>query len=277
MRLDAHQHFWHFTAAEYDWIDESMRMLRQDFLPDQLAPLLAKHRLDGTILVEARSSTRESAYCLELAAQHPFIKGVVGWLPILDPHAPAEIDRLAAQPLIKGLRQVVQGRPAGFMEGATFNANLRAVAARGLNFDLCLTATQLPEAIRLVDRHPQLTFVLDHIAKPVVQGPPPAEWRRDILALAKRDRVSCKFSGVVTEVPGREWTPELVRPYFDVVLDAFGPRRLMFGSDWPVCLLASEYSRWFEFVESCAAPLSPPERQRLLGDTCAEVYRLVRS
>lgn len=275
VKIDAHQHFWRYTAAEYDWIDDSMRAIRADFLPETLAPILQATGIDGTVAVQARQSLAETDWLLKLARRHDLIKAVVGWVPLADPAVAGILARFATNPKLKGVRHVVQGEPdPAFLEGAAFNEGLSAVTKAGLVYDLLILARQLPAAISLVDRHPHQRFVLDHIAKPVVQGAPPPEWRERIRELARRGNVSCKFSGVVTEVPGRKWTPQLLRPYFEVVLEAFGPRRLMFGSDWPVCLVASPYARWLEFVRSCTASLGTRDQDRILGGTAAEVYRL---
>jgi L-fuconolactonase len=274
MRIDAHQHFWRYTPEEYGWIDESMRAIRRDFLPPDLAPLLAAARLDGTVAVQARQTLAETHWLLGLALDHPLIKGVVGWVPLADPGIATTLDELARHPHLKGLRHVVQAEPAGFLDNPAFNAGIREITARGLTYDILIYAHQLEEATRFVDRHPSQRFVLDHLAKPLVSGPPPPAWRTALRALARRPNVACKFSGLVTEVPGRAWTPELLHPYFDVALEAFGPARLMFGSDWPVCLVAAGYAPWFAFVESCTAALSVSERQRILGGTAAEFYRL---
>jgi L-fuconolactonase len=170
---------------------------------------------------------------------------------------------------------VVQGEadPA-FLEGTAFNAGLSAVTTRGLVYDVLVLARQLAATIAFVDRHPKQQFVLDHIGKPVVRGAPPAEWRQHIRELARRENVSCKFSGVVTGVPGWLWTPELLRPYFEVVVDAFGPHRLMFGSDWPVCLVATSYASWHQFCGACTATLSETEKTAILGGTATRIYRL---
>ena len=243
MTVDAHQHFWRYTPEEFGWLEGPLAALRRDFLPAELAPLLAAAGVTGTVAVQARQSLAETQWLLDLARAHPFIRGVVGWVPLAAPDVGKILDRFAGQPRLKGVRHVVQAEPAGFLDAPAFNAGLREVTARGLTYDLLVFARQLEEATRFVDRHPAQAFVLDHIAKPVVQGPPPAEWRRQLRELARREHVGCKFSGVVTEVPGGRWTPALLRPYFEEVLAAFGPHRLMFGSDWPVCLAASDYAR----------------------------------
>jgi L-fuconolactonase len=274
VKIDAHQHFWRYTPEEFDWISDEMGAIRRDFQPADLAPFLAAAHVDGTVAVQARQTLVETRQLLVHAQQHPFIKGVVGWLPLADPEVARLLDELGTDQKLKGVRHVLQGEPDAFMADPAFNAGLRAVTARGLSYDLLVKAPQLPAALALVDRHPSLPFVLDHIAKPMITGSPPAGWRRDLAELARRPNVCCKFSGVVTEVLGIEWTPELLWPYFDVVLALFGPDRLMFGSDWPVCLVAAEYTRWDRFVESCVTGLASDERKAILGDTAAKFYRL---
>jgi L-fuconolactonase len=275
MRLDSHQHFWSYNPQEYGWIDASMAAIRRDFLPGDLAPLLGPHELDGTIAVQARQTLEETRWLLGLASRHEIIKGVVGWVPLADGRLGAHLDEIADRRLL-GVRHVVQGEPdPRFLEGAAFNEGIRTITRRGLVYDLLIYANQLPAAIAFVDRHPEQRIVLDHIAKPRVEGAPPEFWRRHLTELARRENVYCKFSGVVTEVPGWEWNLALLRPYFEAVLDAFGPRRLMFGSDWPVCRVASTYARWFEAVETLAGGLSAAESARILGDTAAEAYGIL--
>jgi L-fuconolactonase len=276
MRIDAHQHFWRYDPGEYAWIDDSMRALRRDFGPRNLAPLISSAQLDGTVAVQARQSLAETEWLLELGHEFAWIKGVVGWVPLAREGRLIGdlLDRYGAHPQFKGVRHVLQGEPDAYFASPGFNAALDEVAARGLTYDLLIYARQLPVALSLVDRHPSLRIVLDHIAKPVVDGAPPREWCTQIRELARRPHLTCKFSGVVTEVPGWQWTAELLQPYFDVVLGAFGPDRLMFGSDWPVCLVAADYARWFSVVEAFTLPLSASERDAILGGTAASVYQL---
>lgn len=275
MRIDAHQHFWHYTSAGYSWIDDSMDVIRRDFLPESLAPLLADARLDGTVAVQARQSLEETEFLLDLARHHPAIRGVVGWAPLADSGVGELLDRWAMNPAFKGVRHVVQGESdPDFLDRPDFNAGLREVTTRQLTYDLLIYAHQLPAATAFVDRHPGQRFVLDHIAKPRVDGEPPAAWRRQLAELARRPNVSCKFSGVVTEVPGRRWTPSLLRPYFECVLAAFGPGRVLFGSDWPVCLVASDYSRWVDTCTLLTANLSSAEQARFWGGNATDFYRL---
>ena len=274
MKLDSHQHFWRYNPEEYGWIDDAMAAIRRDFLPADLAPLLGAHGLEGTIAVQARQCLEETRWLLGLASGSPIIRGVVGWVPLADSRLGEILDGIADRRLL-GVRHVVQGESdPRFLEGAAFNAGIRTITGRGLVYDLLVFADQLPAVMAFVDRHPQQRFVLDHIAKPRVEGAPPDSWRRQLAELARRQNVCCKFSGVVTEVPGWRWDLALLEPYFSVVLDAFGPRRLMFGSDWPVCLVGSTYARWFEAVRTLAADLSSAEQARILGETAAEAYRV---
>ena len=274
--IDSHQHFWQYSPEEYDWIDEDMAVIRHDFTPTDLRATAVQLGVTGSVAVQARQTIGESQWLLELAASNNFIRGVVGWVPLAEPTVADDLAALAANPIFKGVRHVVQGESdLEFLARPEFNAGIRAVTQRELVYDILITAPQLPASIDFVDRHPQQRFVLDHIAKPVigVEGPPSA-WREDIAALAKRPNVSCKFSGVVTEIDGELWDEELLQPYWEIVLEAFGPQRLMFGSDWPVCLVRSEYDRWLEFVQSMAGKLSLPEQERVLGRTATDVYRL---
>ena len=277
MKIDAHQHFWIYDAAAYDWITEDMGSIRRDFLPEDLAPLIEAEDIAGTIAVQARQSLQETDWLLELAEAHPaVIKGVIGWMPLEErgERIGEVLDQYADAERLKGVRHVLQGEEDEYMAGKAFNEALKRVGERGLSYDLLILGRQLPSARMLVDRHPGLPFVLDHIAKPEIAGAPPPEWVRGIRELAERPHVFCKFSGVVTEVRGGKWTPELLKPYFDVVLEAFGTERLMFGSDWPVCQVAATYREWHRFVEDCLASLSSDEQHSILGNNAARIYRL---
>jgi len=277
LKIDAHQHFWRYSPADHDWIDESMAAIRRDFLPADLAPLADAAGVTATVAVQSRQSLAETDWLLALADAHPqLIHGIVGWLPLRELGQGIDflLDRYAAHPRLKGVRHVLQGEADAYMADPAFNAAVARLASRGLSYDLLILARQLPAALAFVDRHPGLPIALNHIAKPVIQGPPSADWLRHLRELARRGQVYCKFSGLVTEVPGWRWTPALLRPYFDAALDAFGPRRLMFGSDWPVCQVAAGYLDWHRFVEACVAPLSTDERTAILGGNAARFYRL---
>ena len=275
--IDSHQHFWQYCPEDYDWIDDDMAVIRRDFTPEDLRATSSQLGVTGSVAVQARQTLGESQWLLDLAAGDNFIRGVVGWVPLAESSVADDIAALAANPTFKGVRHVVQGESdPEFLARPAFNQGIREVTRLDLVYDILITAPQLPASIAFVDRHPAQRFVLDHIAKPVIgaEGPPSA-WCAQIAQLAERPNVSCKFSGLVTEVDGELWDEELLRPYWEVVLEAFGPDRLMFGSDWPVCLVRSEYARWLEFVQSVASDLSRSEQERVLGGTAKAVYRLV--
>jgi len=276
MRIDAHQHFWRYSPEEYSWIDDSMRAIRRDFLPADLAPALASAQLDGSIAVQARQSIDETDWLLALANSSPGIKGVVGWVPLAAEGANIRrvLDRYDGQTRLKGVRHVLQAEPDAYFSNPGFNTALHEIARRNLSYDLLVYARQLPAALAWIDRHPNLRVVVDHIAKPVVDGVPRPEWRAQMRELARRPNVFCKFSGVVTEAPHWRWSVGQIRPYFETVLEAFGAQRLMFGSDWPVCLVAADYARWFATVESLVQPLSTTERDAIFGGAATAFYHL---
>jgi L-fuconolactonase len=276
VRVDAHQHFWRYSAAAYGWIDEPMRAIRRDFLPPDLAPALAAARLDGTVCVQARQLVAETDWLLALSDSFPLIRGVVGWVPLArqgSAIAPL-LERYRSHPRFKGVRHVMQSEPDGYFSIPHFNAAIREVARLGLTYDLLILARQLAAAVAWIDRHPTLRIVLDHVAKPVVNGSPATEWCMQLRELARRPHVFCKFSGLVTEAPEWHWSIDSIRPYFDVALEAFGPHRLMFGSDWPVCLVASDYAQWHATVASLVQPLSSSERDAIMGGTATAFYQL---
>ncbi len=274
MRVDAHHHLWRYSAAEYGWIDGSMGALQRDFLVPELERELAAAGVGACVAVQARQTLEETEWLLGLAEQSALIRGVVGWAEIAGVGFAAELERLCARPLLKGLRHVVQAEPAGFLDGGDFNRGIAAMLDTGLVYDVLIVARQLEEATRLVDRHPQQVFVLDHIAKPEIARGEIDVWSRGIQELARRENVSCKLSGMVTEADWGAWTPEGLRPYFDVVLEAFGARRLMVGSDWPVMTVACSYQRWWDVVEGWLAELSSEERAEVEGGVAERVYRI---
>lgn len=275
MRIDAHQHLWAFDEGEYAWIVEAgLDGLRRDFLGPDLDAVLEAHGIDGSVAVQARQTEEETRFLLESAREHPRILGVVGWVDLADePAREGALDRFGADPRLVGVRHVVQDEPEGFLDDAAFRAGVARLGARGLVYDLLVYERQLEEALRFVDALPaDLPVVLDHIAKPRIADGALEPWRERFRDLARRPNVTCKVSGLVTEADHAAWTEDGLRPYLDVALEAFGPGRLMFGSDWPVATLAATYGRWLGVVEAWAAPLSEEERAALFGGTAARVY-----
>ncbi len=275
MRVDAHQHFWKYSAAEYGWLGDGMEQLRRDFLPEHLRPELLAAEINGCIAVQARQTLEETVWLLDLADEHPWISGVVGWAPLAADDIAAILQRLSSQKKLKGLRHVIQSEPdPTSLADPKFQRGVALLAAHGWVYDILIFERQLATAIAFVDRFPKQRFVLDHIAKPRIREGIREPWKANLRELARRPNVWCKVSGMVTEADWGTWQPEHLRPYLDIVLEAFTPARLLFGSDWPVCLAASTYSRWRETVELWASPLSAAERARIFGETAKEVYGL---
>ena len=281
IKLDAHQHFWNYSPVEYEWIDASMAALQRDFLPHDLKPLLDQSGIDGSIAVQARQSLDETRWLLELAAQNNFVKGVVGWVDLCWPHVEEQLSEFADNEWLVGVRHVVQGEPDDrFMLRPEFQRGIARLAKFGLTYDLLLFPRHLPVAVELVREFPEQRFVLDHIAKPAIAdglAEPQRRsrfesWSRDMRELAKFANVSCKLSGMVTEARWGKWTQEDFLPYLDAVLEAFGPSRLMIGSDWPVCTVSAHYAQTMEIVFRFIEKLNAAEQDEILGGNCARVY-----
>lgn len=253
-----------------------MAVLRRDYLPDDLRREAAAVGITGVVSVQARQTLEETDWLLDLADQNwDFIRGVVGWVPLVSPTVEADLARYANRPKLKAVRHVLQDEPDDdYILRDNFNRGVSLLKRFNLRYDILIFERHLPQAIRLVDRHPNQTFVLDHIAKPRIRDGAISPWRENLKELAKRPNVYCKLSGVVTEADHRTWTPGQLRPYLEATLDAFGSRRLMFGSDWPVCLLACGYRRWHQIVNEFVAKLTPDEQARIFEGTAIEAYGL---
>jgi len=274
MRVDAHHHLWNYDPVEYDWIDNSMGALQRDFLNEDLQIEAVAAGVDATIAVQARQTQEETKWLLGIATGSKLIRGVVGWAPIASQQFPQELEALKEQPLLKGLRHVVQSEPDGFLDEQTFNEGISLLGPTGLVYDILIFARQLAESIRFVDRHPEQQFVIDHIAKPAIASGEFDLWSVGITELAKRQNVACKVSGMVTEADWAAWTPDSLRRYFDRVLDVFGPKRLMIGTDWPVLNLAGTYSGWWSVIEEWLRPLSEEEQRLIEGKVAERMYKL---
>lgn len=272
--IDSHHHFWLYDPVRYGWISDQMSAIKRDFLPEHLMTEVTGLDVSGVISVQAEQTLAETERLLSYADQYEFIRGVVGWVPLANPDLSRMLPTVANHPRLKGLRHVVQDEPAGFMLRPDFNRGIASLKPYNLAYDILIYERQLPEAIELVDRHPEQRFVLDHLGKPEVRSQSFSSWENHIRDLAKRPHVFCKLSGLVTEADHRTWTEEQLKPYLDTVLDCFGPRRLLFGSDWPVCLLAASYARWVEVVRNFASQLSGTEQEWVFQRTAREAYRL---
>lgn len=274
MRIDAHQHFWRRARGDYDWLTPELAPLWRDFLPDDLAPLLTRHGIDGTVLVQAAATGAETEFMLALARRHSFVRGVVGWTDLAAADAPARIAALAVDPLLVGLRPMLQDLPDddAILTPAVQPA-LAAMAEHGLALDALIRPRHLPRVIALRERHPTLRIVIDHAAKPDIAGGELEGWSRDLAAVAADGVTHCKLSGLVTEASAR-WHVDELRPVVETVLAAFGPGRVMWGSDWPVLNLASDYDGWVAASLILLAGLGPEQHGDVLGETARRFYRL---
>jgi L-fuconolactonase len=274
MRIDAHQHFWRYDPAEYGWIDESMTALKRDFSPADLKQEMGRAGVDRSIAVQVRQTLDETRWLLGLAEAHPFIAGVVGWVDLQSPDVDVQLEELAAHPRLLGVRHIVQAEPPGFLSSAGFRRGVARLDRYGLTYDVLVYARQLPEVAEFVRAFPDQRFVLDHLGKPDVRGAGFQAWRPHFEELAAFPHVWCKLSGLVTEADWDAWTPEQLRPYIEIALECFGPERLMVGSDWPVCTLASPYRRTMEIVEDALGSCSSKERASVLGGTAHRLWNL---
>jgi L-fuconolactonase len=276
--IDAHQHFWRLARGDYGWLTPALTPIHRDFLPADLAPILARHGIARTILVQAAPTVAETAFLLALARDTPFVAGVVGWVDFAARDAPDVIARLAADPLLVGLRPMVQDiADDDWLADRALAPAFDAMVAHGLVFDALVLPRHLPRLARVVERHPSLAVVVDHAAKPPIRdgarGLEP--WRGALATLARAPQVACKLSGLVTEAaPG--WDVDALRPFVAQVLEAFSPSRVLWGSDWPVVELAGGYDRWRAATATLVAGLAAPDRAALLGGNAARTY-LARS
>ena len=254
---------------------EGMDSIRQDFLIPELRQAMREGGIDRVVTVQARQSLTETEWLLDLASRYDFICGVVGWIPLIDPAVVLHLDKYVANPKLKAVRHVVHDEPNDFyILRDDFNRGVAELKTFGLRYDILIFQRHLPQTIRFVDSHPNQVFIIDHVAKPMIKDHLLSPWRELMQDLARRDNVYCKLSGMVTEADWRGWTEKDLQPFIDVVLECFGPKRLMFGSDWPVALVACDYKKWIETVERATTSLSGSERDRIFGGTAKEAYRL---
>ena len=273
--IDAHHHLWNYSPEDYGWIGTDMQALQRDFLPADLASEMVAANVSGSIVVQARQTVAETRWLLDVAAENPSIKGVVGWLPIAQGDVPGQLSALGSPAKLRGLRHVIQDEPDDdFILREDFNRGIASLLPTGLVYDILIHERHLPQAVRFVANHPQQVFVLDHLAKPKIASAELEPWRSNLFALAAHPNVTCKLSGLVTEADWTTWTLDGLRPYLDAALAAFGPDRLMAGSDWPVSLLASSYARWWQTVREWVSVLPAAEQVLILGGNAQRVYRV---
>jgi L-fuconolactonase len=265
-RIDAHQHFWRYDPGEYGWIDERMSPLRRDFLPPELKRSMDGVGFGGCVAVQARQSLEETRWLLALAEDHSFILGVIGWVDLQSPAVRADLEDLARYPKLVGVRHLVQDEPDDrFLLRPEFGRGIALLDAFGLSYDILIYPRHLPVACEFARRFPTIRFVLDHAAKPEIRRGEIRAWARDLRALAALPNVVCKLSGLVTEADWKGWAPGDLEPYLETAFEAFGPQRLLIGSDWPVCTLAADYARTLGVVVDFLASRPRGDSEAVLG------------
>jgi len=274
MKIDAHQHFWKYDPVEYDWIDDSMSLLKKDFLPEHLTTELSNCGFDGCIAVQARQTEEESRFLLDLARQNKFIKGVVGWVDLRNKKVHERLENLSKNKLLKGIRHIVQSEPDDFMLKKDFQNGISILKQFNLTYDILIYPRQLISAIELVNHFPDQHFVIDHIAKPSIKEQKIESWKSGIRELALAPNVFCKISGLVTEADRKYWEPEDFTSYLDVVFDVFSIDHLMVGSDWPVCLLAAGYKQVMVIIEDYTRNFNKEDVAKVFGGNAIRFYDL---
>lgn len=273
-KIDSHQHFWQYNAVKHDWIDDAMAVIRKDFLPADLQPILQQHTIDGCIAVQADQTEDETNFLLALQKENDFIKGIVGWVDLRAKNITERLAYYKQFNIVKGFRHVLQGEAPEFMLQQNFVNGIAALKAFDFTYDILIFPNHLPAAITLVKKFPEQKFVIDHIAKPYIKAGLIGEWKHAMKNIAQYPNVNCKISGMVTEADYQLWKPEDFAPYLNVVVDAFGTNRIMFGSDWPVCLAAASYTAMMDIVKDYFSSFSDTEQNNFFGNNAAAFYKL---
>jgi L-fuconolactonase len=274
LQIDTHQHFWMYDAVEYAWIDDRMTPLRRDFLPDDARREMDAIGVRACVAVQVRQTLDETSWLLGLTDRFPFIAGVVGWVDLQAPDVDAQLERFADHPRLVGVRHIVQAETDGFLDRPAFLDGVARLEPLDLTYDILVYARQLAAAIPFARAFPRQRFVLDHLGKPDVRTQEYQGWRGHLNAIAALPNVCCKLSGLVTEADWGSWTRAQLRPYLDAALEAFGPERLMVGSDWPVCTLAGTYKDVIGVTLDAIGEYSVAEQERMLGGTARDFWRL---
>jgi len=274
MRIDCHQHFWNYDPIRDSWIDNTMQVIRKDFLPINLKPILDQNGIDGCIAVQADQSELETEFLLDLANKNSFIKGIVGWVDLCDSKVESRLEHYSKNSLFKGVRHILQGENSEFMLRDDFQRGIGLLEKFNLTYDILVFFNQLEVVLELVEKFPNQSFVIDHIAKPEIKDGKIEFWKKHITKIAKYPNVYCKISGMVTEADLKEWKTADITPYLDVVFQSFGTNRIMYGSDWPVCLLAAEYKEQLQLVLNYMTRFSKEEQTLVMGVNAVKFYNI---
>jgi len=275
MRIDAHQHFWHYQPDTHGWISDEMSVLRKDYMPEELKTALADFSFDGSVVVQANETYAENDFLLDIAQKHNYIKGIVGWIDLLDPQAEIKMIALKSTPSIVGFRTIMQGSPdEKYLGNKLFFENVKRLAAFDYTFDILVHNNQLDTLIRLTDKLPDNRFILDHLGKPAIKNKEYKEWKTEIKILAANPNMYCKLSGMTTEADLKNWTYNDLYPYMEIAAEYFGLDRICFGSDWPVCLAAGSFATTYSVVDQFCAQLKQEEKDKIFGQNTKDFYKL---
>ncbi|HVT86347.1 MAG TPA: amidohydrolase family protein [Chitinophagaceae bacterium] len=274
MTIDSHIHFWKYDKKRDSWITNEMKILKQDYLPEHLSLSLKRNEIDGCVAVQADQSELETHFLVELAKTHQVIKGVVGWIDLQNENVEERLSYFSQYPIIKGWRHIVQSEPNDFLLGKNFQRGIKALQVYNYAYDILIYHYQLRPAIEFVSKFPEQKFVLDHCAKPDIKNKSIDEWKSGIKELAQHPNVYCKVSGLFTETNWKDWSAGDFYPYLDVVFDAFGTNRLMYGSDWPVILLSGIYVQWKSLLEKYMEQFDEESREKVFGKNATDFYKL---
>lgn len=275
MVIDSHQHFWVYEPEKHAWIDDEMKVIRKNFLPEDLKKLYQENGIDGCVAVQADQTLSETDFLLDLAEKNDFIKGIVGWVDLRASNIESVLEKYSRFPKLKGFRHVVQGEPDhNFVLRPDFLNGIAALEKYNFTYDILIFPHQLGAALELVKRFPKQKFVIDHIAKPYIKNRFYDGWATLMKAISEHPNVYCKLSGMTTEADYNNWTPQQIEPYMQLVLDSFGTKRILFGSDWPVCLVAGNYTKTKELVTHFIAKFSMEDQAAIMGDNAMQFYNL---
>lgn len=276
LKIDAHQHFWKFDPVRDSWINDGMLAIRKDFLPGDLLPILQETGIDGCVCVQVDQSEEENEFMLDLAARHDFIKGVVGWVDLQHSDVEDRLARYRSFPEMKGFRHILQGeKDRALMLKPAFKRGIGLLRKFGYTYDILIYPDQLGYASEFIAAFPDQPFIIDHIAKPHIKDRYiTEEWKDAIRAVAAHGNAYCKISGMVTEADWKHWKPEHLKPYIDTVVEAFGTQRVLYGSDWPVCLVAASYEQVLGLVEDYFSSFSEDEQAAFFGGNAINFYHL---
>jgi L-fuconolactonase len=274
MRIDAHQHFWKFDSQKHAWINDEMKKIQRDFLPDDLSSVLQTNLFEGCVTVQVDQTEEENDFLLSVTEKNNMVKGIVGWVDLKGDNLDERLQYYKQFPILKGFRHIVQGEPTGFLTERKFIEGVKKLSKYGFTYDLLIYHYQLPEALEFVMQLPDVKIVVDHIAKPSIRTGEKTHWELNMAALSTFPNVFCKISGMVTEANWTGWKKDDFYPYMDEVFESFGASRILYGSDWPVCLVAATYEQQLEIITTYIQSLSADEQNQIMGRNVVNFYNL---